>query len=121
MRGRRHRKRNERATNWRSLTVSRSKYAEKRTLEDRRKTTVQGVTGYDRRKRNRRASRDDMEKRILQDRRTTTVQGVTWYDRRKRNRRASRDDAEASAPVAPKEHAEPQADDLDFTIPKRKG
>ena len=61
----------------------------------------------------------DMERRILQDRRTTTVRGVTGYDRRKQSRRASRDDAVAFAPVAPREYAEPQADGLDFTTPKR--
>ncbi len=61
-----------------------------------------------------------MQTRRLQNRRTTTVRGVTGYDRRKRERRASRDDAVAFAPVAPRENAELQADDLDFTIPKRK-
>ena len=54
------------------------------------------------------------------DRRRTTLRGVTGYDRRKRNRRASRDDALTFTPAAPKEHEEPQADDLDFTIPKQK-
>ena len=61
----------------------------------------------------------DMERRILQDRRTTTVPGVTGYDRRKQSRRAWRDDAVAFALGAPREHAKPQVDDLDFTIPKR--
>ena len=60
-----------------------------------------------------------MERRILQNRRTTTVRGVTGYDRRKWGRRASRDDAVAFTPVAPREYAKPQTDDLDFTIPKR--
>ena len=61
-----------------------------------------------------------MQIRRPQDRRTTTVRGVTGYDRRKRERRrAVVADAVAVAPVAPKEHAELQADDLDFTIPKR--
>ena len=61
-----------------------------------------------------------MQIRRPQDRRTTTVRGVTGYDRRKRERRrALLDAAVAFAPVAPREHAEPQADDLDFTIPKR--
>jgi len=60
-----------------------------------------------------------MQIRSLEDRRTTTVRGVTGYDRRRRNRRALLDDAVAFAPVAPREHAEPKADDLDFTIPKR--
>ena len=61
----------------------------------------------------------EIERRIQQDRRTTTVRGVTGYDRRKRYRRALRNDAVAFTPVAPREHAKPQADDLDFTIPKR--
>ena len=60
-----------------------------------------------------------MQTRKQQNRRTTTVRGVTGYDRRKRERRASRDDAVAFSPGAPREHAELQADDLDFTIPKR--
>ena len=62
-----------------------------------------------------------MEKRTHRDdRRKTTVRGVSGYDRRKRNRRASLDDAVVFTPAAPREHAEPQADDLDFTIPKPK-
>jgi hypothetical protein len=56
---RRHRMRNERATNWSSLTVSRSKYMQIRRPQDRRTATQRGVTGYDRRKRNRRASLND--------------------------------------------------------------
>jgi hypothetical protein len=60
-----------------------------------------------------------MQIRSLQDRRTTIVRGVTGYDRRKRNRRALLDDAVAFAPVAPREYAELQADDLDFSILKR--
>jgi hypothetical protein len=60
-----------------------------------------------------------MQIRSQQDRRTTNVRGVTGYDRRIGERRASRDDAMTFAPVAPREYAEPQADDLDFTIPKR--
>ena len=54
------------------------------------------------------------------DRRRTTLRGVTGYDRRKRDRRASRDDALTFTPATPREHEEPQADDLDFTIPKQK-
>ena len=62
-----------------------------------------------------------MERRThRQDRRSTTVRGVSGYDRRKRNRRASRDDALTFTPATQREHAEPQADDLDFTIPKQK-
>jgi hypothetical protein len=60
-----------------------------------------------------------MQTRRKQDRRTTTQRGVTGYDRRKQNRRASRDDAMAFIPVAPREHAELQAVDLDFTIVRR--
>lgn len=60
-----------------------------------------------------------MQIRRPQDRRTTKVRGVTGYDRRKRQRRALLDHAVAFTPVAPREHAEPKADDLDFTIPKR--
>ena len=60
-----------------------------------------------------------MERRNLQDRRTATVRGVSGYDRRKRNRRASRDDAVEFTPATPREHAKPQADDLDFTISKQ--
>ncbi len=60
-----------------------------------------------------------MERRRLPDRRTTTVRGVTGYDRRKRKRRALLDDTVPLAPVAPRESAEPQPDDLDFTNPKR--
>jgi len=51
--------RNERATNWSSLTVSRSKYMQIRRQQDRRTATQRGVTEYDRRKRNRRASLND--------------------------------------------------------------
>jgi hypothetical protein len=60
-----------------------------------------------------------MQIRSPKDRRTAIVRGVTGYDRRKRNRRTSQDAAVAIAPVAPRERAELQADDLDFTIPKR--
>ena len=61
-----------------------------------------------------------MERRThRQDRRRTTLRGVTGYDRRKRNRRASQDDAVEFVPVAPSDYAEPQADDLDFTISKQ--
>ena len=62
-----------------------------------------------------------MERRThRQDRRRMTLRGVSGYDRRKRNRRASRDDALTFTPAAPREHTEPEADDLDFTIPKQK-
>jgi hypothetical protein len=60
-----------------------------------------------------------MQTRRQQDRRTATQRGVTGYDRRKRIRRASRDDAVAFIPGALSEHAEPQTDDLDFTIVRR--
>ena len=60
-----------------------------------------------------------VEKRILEDRRTTAVRGVTGYDRRKRSRRALPGNPAVFAPGVPRGHAEPQADDLDFTNPKR--
>ena len=61
-----------------------------------------------------------MERRILKDRRTTAVRGVTGYDRRKRSRRTLPGNPAEFAPGAPSGHAEPQADDLDFTNPVRK-
>ncbi len=60
-----------------------------------------------------------VEKRILEDRRTTAVRGVTGYDRRKRSRRGL-GNAVVFALGVPRGHAEPQADDLDFTNPKRR-
>jgi hypothetical protein len=61
-----------------------------------------------------------VEKRILEDRRTTDVRGVTGYDRRKRSRRTPLNASVVFAPGAPRKHAGPQADDLDFTNPKQK-
>ena len=61
-----------------------------------------------------------VEKRILEDRRTTAVRGVTGYDRRKRSRRALPGNSPVFAPGVPSGHAVPQADELDFTNPKRK-
>ncbi|HUL40305.1 MAG TPA: hypothetical protein VLV32_00120 [Burkholderiales bacterium] len=62
----------------------------------------------------------DVERRVVADRRTVTVPGVTGYDRRKWNRRGLPGEAPMVASGARKEPAEPQAYDLDFTVPKRK-
>ena len=62
-----------------------------------------------------------MQIRSKQDRRKATQRGVTSYDRRKRQRRrASHDDAVTFTPVAPSEYAELKADELDFTIVRRR-
>lgn len=62
-----------------------------------------------------------MQLRGQQDRRKATQRGVTSYDRRKRQRRrASPDDAVTFTSVAPSEYSELQADDLDFTIVRRR-
>ncbi len=62
-----------------------------------------------------------MKIRSNQDRRKAPQKGVTSYDRRKRERRhASTGDAVTFTPVAPSEYAELKADDLDFTIVRRR-
>lgn len=61
-----------------------------------------------------------MQLRKQKDRRTTTVRGVTGYDRRNRQRRASLDYAVAFVPVAPRDYVGLQADDLDFSIVRRR-
>jgi hypothetical protein len=63
-----------------------------------------------------------MQMRNPKDRRTRTERGVTGYDRRKGERRRKSPDGPITfAPVAPTEYAKLQADELDFTNPKRRG